>query len=468
MRFNRLALPALVAALNLAGCAGLVPNNEPARPATLPVPATLSAGPVATASLAADAAVPVVPDDWHRLLRDPRLQHLVDQALAHNLDLRLATLNIDAARAALRSSQADRWPTVNASAGATATGTASGVTRQASLALGISAWELDLWGRLARLNDAAEASLQATEQTRRSVQLSLVTATGQAWLSLAAQEQLLALASRTLDSRERSLALTRQRQALGAASGLDLRSAEAALESARGDQAVARTSRQQALNALRVLLGTEPLAELLPGPDEPTDAATVLPAVPGELPASVLLRRPDVQAAERSLQATEAELAAAHAALFPTLSLTTSAGTASSALGRLFKAGSSVWTLAPSLKLPLLDGGASHAALDSARVSRAKQLASYEQTVQTAYQEAADALATRADLGQRLGAQQALVKAWEQTLDLTERRRAAGAASALEVLDAQRSLYSAQQALISLQLTEQGNRLTLYKVLGGA
>lgn len=460
----------LVAALALAGCASLG-SAVPDRPQTLPVPASLNqpgSTELAVAQRQPTAADEQRADDWSTLVQSAQLREVVQLALTHNRDLRAAVLAIDAARAQYRISESDQWPTGELSATSTRSGTASGVTRQYSVALGVTSWELDLWGRLGQLKSAALSQFLASEQTRRSVQQALVAETVQAWFNLAAQEQQLALAEQTLASRQRSQTMYEQRVALGADSALTLETARIATATARGDAASARTARQQARNALRVLLGTELPERLAPGTDGLSGDAVALRALPAELPASVLLARPDVRAAELQLQATEAEAAAAQAALLPTISLSASVGTAAASGGGLFQAGSGTWSLIPTIKWAALDGGASRAALDSAQVARSQQLVSYEQTVQTAYQETADALAVRADLAERLSAQQALVQAQQRTLELTQKRQAVGAESALSVLDAQRSLFSAQQTLISLRLTELGNRLTLFKVFGGA
>lgn len=467
----RTVLIPLVLALTLSGCAGLVPRDEAAGPAAAVVPATLAEAPVAGAAAITDAAAAA----WRDVIAEPRLARLIEQALANNRDLRLATLNIEAARAQYRITGANRWPTINAQAGASTTrsaadvsNTANGqITRQLNASLGVSSWELDLWGRLGSLKDAALASYLATEQTQRSVQASLVSELAQAWLTLAADQQVQQLATQTLDSRRQSLTLTERRKALGAISSLDVVTAQASVETARGDLASAQAQVRQDLNALRLLVGAEPAAELLPASGEGLGDAASLVNVPAGLPSSVLLRRPDVQSAELALQAAQANVAAARAAMFPTLTLTASAGTASTALSGLFAGGNSTWSFVPTLKLPIFDGGAARAGLDSAKVAQQIKLTTYEQTIQNAFKEAADALAVRASLAERLDAQTRLVAAYDQTLQLTTRRYQAGAESALAVLDAQRSLYSAQQGLISLRLSEQANRLTLYKVLGG-
>ncbi len=468
LTLKRCLLGAAVSAL-LGGCATTVaPSHTNA--AALPVPATLAASAVVGTPgtpLRANAAL-----DWRSLVSDARLAQLIELALADNRDLRVAAANVQAARAQYRINDAARLPTVSAGAISTATHSAGKTTRQLSVSLGATAWELDLWGRLASLRDAALASYLATEQTRVGVQAALVAEVAQAWLTLAADRQLEALAQQTLDSREQGLALTQRRQALGAASPLDVATAEAAVQAARGASAQVAQQLAQDLNALRLLLGAEPPATLLPGggdqAQEGVDRATALVAVPAELPSTVLLRRPDVRAAELSLRAASADVAAARAAFFPTLSLTAAAGTASSALGGLFAAGSGAWTLIPSLALPIFDGGARQGALDYARAQQEAGLAAYDKAIQAAFREVADALAERASLGQRITAQRALVEAYATSLRLVTERRRLGAESALAVLDAQRTLWTAQQELVALQLTEQGNRLTLFKALGGA
>ncbi|WP_232539861.1 efflux transporter outer membrane subunit [Azohydromonas aeria] len=458
-----------VAAALLAGCASTVAPSS-GTGAALPVPATLTAGDVAGTPgtpLRADAAL-----EWRSLVSDARLAQLIELALVNNRDLRMAAANVQAARAQYRINDAARAPTVSAGVGSTASHSLGKTTRQVSASLGTTAWELDLWGRLASLRDAALASYLSTEQTQIGVQSALVAEVGQAWLTLAADRQLEALARQTLDSREQSLALTQRRQALGAVSPLDVATAEAAVQAARGTSAQVAQQLAQDLNALRLLLGAEPPVALLPEAGDQAqagvDGAAALVAVPAGLPSTMLLRRPDVRAAELSLRAADADVAAARAAFFPTLSLTAAAGTASATLGGLFAAGSGAWSFIPSLALPIFDGGARQGALDYAQAQQQAGLASYDKAIQTAFREVADTLAERASLGQRLAAQQALVEAYATSLRLVTERRRLGAESALAVLDAQRTLWSAQQELVSLRLAEQGNRLTLFKALGGA
>lgn len=496
---NPQAAPRALATLTLAavlavltGCATTAVPTEPSGPRDAswqaPLPAGVAASGAAlssisvnasdkTAATVADANAPL---DWQAVIRDERLRQLVTLALDQNRDLRVALRNIDAARASVRTASAARLPTLNATAGASATrtaadlsGTGRGVqSQQVSAGLGVSAWELDLWGRLARLDEAAQAALLASEATARSVRASLVAEVATAWLTLAADQQLLALQQQTLDSQQATLALAEKRVALGQISSLDLATVQAATQTARAAVAASRTQLAQDGNALRLLLGTEPPAALLPGAglqaQQNVDASTALLALPDQLPASVLRRRADVQAAERTLQADDARLAAAQAARWPTLSLSASLGLASTAVTGLLGAGNGVFALTPSLTAPLFDGGSREAAVDSARATRAAQLATYEKTLQTAFKEVADALATRSLIDERLAAQQAQADAYARTVTLTETRQRLGADSSLAVLEAQRSAWAARESLVSLRLAEQTNRLTLFKALGGS
>ncbi len=471
-------IPTALSLALLAGCVTTQPSGPGDPQWQAPVPATLGASAVPGGSAQATAAEPM--PDWQTVILDPHLRQLIGLALDQNRDLRVALRNIDAARAAVTSAAADRLPTLNASAGTTTSKSANdlsssgqgGVSRQHSASLGISAWEIDLWGRLARLDEAAQAKLLASEATARSVHATLVAEVASAWLTLAADQQSLAFYEETLASQQRTLALSLRQKDLGAISALDLAAVQAATQTARLSTATARTQVAQDLNALRLLLGTEPPADWLPAGGrhalDQTADATALVAVPADLPSSVLLRRPDVMAAEFTLQANDANVAAARAALFPTLSLTAAAGTASTALSGLFASGNNTWSVAPALSVPIFDWGSRQAAVDTARATQQAQLATYEKTLQTAFQEVADALAVRAQLDERLDAQNQQVQAYAQALALTETRQKLGAESALTVLEAQRSYWSARQSQISLKLAEQTNRLTLFKALGGS
>ncbi|MBT0571641.1 efflux transporter outer membrane subunit [Curvibacter sp. CHRR-16] len=449
-----------IAALGLSACASRAPatlSESVPQGSAIPDQLGPADGPVATLS----------PTAWRDIVTDPRLVQLVEQALQNNLDLRTAALNIDAARASYRISEANQLPTLNASASVTrsATGDASPTNRY-NVSLGLASWEIDLWGRLGQLKAAALASYMATEETKASVQTTLITEVVQAWLTLAADQSLARLSQETLAARQSTLELTQRKVDLGAASQLDWATARASVETARASLASAQSQVEQDRNALRLLLGSEPAAKLLPTDHEDTQLVA-LPPVPANLASTVLLRRPDVRSAERSLQAQQANLAAARAALLPTISLTSSIGQSSSTLEDLMKDSARTWSIAPSISLPIFDGGTSRANVQAADVKQQLALTSYQKTLQNAFQETADALAVRRHLGERLAAQQAQVQAYETVLRLTEKQRELGAASTAAVLTAQLNLFSAQQSLISLRLTEQSNRLTLYKVMGG-
>jgi NodT family efflux transporter outer membrane factor (OMF) lipoprotein len=451
----------LACALALAGCA-TVDGGGPTSGVSPQVPATVGAQAVeGTLAWHTDTALA-----WRDLVADPALTAAVELSLRHNRDLRVAALNIEAARTQYGIRSANVGPTVNAGATATA-----GTTEAATVSLGMAAWELDLWGRLSSLKGAALSTFMASEQTRDSVQASLVVSVAQAWLTLDADQQKRDLAEKTWQSRQRSLGLIERRQALGVATALDVATARSALETARGDLATLQAQVGQDLNGLRLLVGAELPAQALPA--SPSERALAVPAavqlvdLPANLSSGVLLQRPDVQAAELALQAGRANVAAARAARFPTLRLTTSVGRSSGEVGSLFSAGNGVWSFMPSLTLPIFDGGASQLAIDAAQVQQQTLLANYDKAIQSAFRETADALVVRDSLATRLQAQAALQAASAETLRLVQARQQAGVESATAVLDAQRALYAAQQGLIGLRLSEQVNRLTLFKALGG-
>jgi len=410
--------------------------------------------------------------DWRELVAEPRLRSVIELALQNNRDLRSAVLAIEQARAAYRIQAAAESPTLTGSAGLSASNTpaeasTSGqrvLTRQYSVAVGITSYELDLFGRVKSLSSSALESFLNTEAARQSTELSLVAQVAIAWLTLAADEQQLVLARETWQSQQKTSELTEKMLALGNTTALAVAQARSALETARVTAASALVTVEQDRHALTLLVGQSVPDELLP--TGRVQAATgPLVAVPAGLPASVLQRRPDVVAAEHSLLASHADLAAARAALYPRITLTTAAGTASRGLTDLFQG--TAWSLSPSISLPLLDGGAAKATVRKAEATQGIQLATYEKTLQTAFKEVADALSVRRSLDERLQGQAAVVAASQQSADLALARFRGGADTFLTVLDAQRTLYSAQQALITLQLTEQSNRITLYKVLGG-
>ena len=467
MKLRTLGITLLLAGV-LGGCATLAPDYaRPAAPVDNTWPAT--GGKVAAAGADESVATP----GWRTFFVDTRLHQLIDLALANNRDLRETALNIVKARAQYRIQRAELLPAVSADAGSTArrtpgdlSGTGQAITsRSHSVDLGFSNWEIDLFGRIQSLRDQALETYLASEETLRSTRISLVAEVAGAYLTLSADAALLQLAQETLASQQSSYALTRKRVELGVGTELDLRQIETSVETARRDAAAYTAQVATDRNALVLLVGTSVPDTLLPPAG--LDSVTALRELPVGLPSTVLQERPDVLAAERQLRAANANIGAARAAFFPSISLTATAGTASSTLGGLFAAGSGAWTFIPQVSLPIFNAGANRANLQVAETDRDIYLARYEKAIQSAFREVADALAQRATLDARLDAQHKLVDASAASYRLSEARYQKGVDSYLSALDAQRSLYAARQSLVSLKLSAATNAVTLYKVLGG-
>ena len=471
------ALPAWVAVGLLAGCSQFQPYERPAMPLPSSWPVAPAALPVASATTnaaaATDPSAVTAPAAWSALVTDPALRTLVEQALQNNRDARIARLQVAQVRAQYQIRDAARWPTVNLGlTGSRQTvGENEPIKSTLTSGLQVAGWELDLFGRVESLKEVALAQYLASEETRRSTHLSLAAAVVSGWLNLQASDALLALTRQTLASREEALRLTQLRLRHGAASALDLRLAESLTESAR--VALAQQQRQRMLDrhALALLVGQpvdQPLPEAETGtPDAPDAAWQALADVPVGLPSTVLLNRPDIRAAEQQLAAAQAQMGAARAAFFPRVSLTASVGSASSELSGLFKGGTWGWALAPQALLPIFDGGANRAGLESAQAGRDLALAQYEKAIQVAFREVNDALASRGTLEAQLTAQQGLVQAEAERLRLSELRLRQGVASQLEVLDAQRSLFAARQALLQVRFALAQNRVALFKATAG-
>lgn len=464
LRSGTLAL--LVA--GIAGCGSMIP--EFVRPAA-PVPAAFPG----TGTQAVPDSSPAADLEWQRYFSDPQLQRLIDLALKNNRDLRVAVLNIEQARAQYQVRRADELPTVNGGITGSrsprvGSGSGSSINSTYTAGLSVTAYEFDFFGRVRSLSQAQLAQFAGTEEARKTVQISLVASVANAWLGLLADDELLELTRRTLASREESMKLTRLKFDHGASSELDLRQAESLLEGARVALAQQTRQRAQDENALALLLG-QPVPPDAASATTPVGASalaqTVLPDVPAGLPSELLSRRPDIRQAEQQLIAANANIGAARAAFFPRITLSTSVGIASTQLSDLFKGGSLAWSFAPQLVLPIFDAGRNQANLDAAQVNRDIATAQYEKAVQSAFREVADALAGRATLGEQLRAQQAQAAAEQVRTKLADLRYRNGASSYLDVLDAQRSLFTAQQAVVQAQAAERQNRVTLYKVLGG-
>ena len=463
-----IGLTLLAGALALAGCSTPSFFTRPVAPIAPQWPASAQAVDAAPAG-------DLLP--WRTFFTDPALQSLIALALEHNRDLRVAALNIAQARAQIGLRSADELPSVSAGLGLSrAPNTSGNMATTFTGGLLVSSYELDFFGRVASLKEQALAQYLATEEARRTAQISLVATVAQAWMGLGADARLLRLAEQTLASRQDSLRLVALRLEYGAASDLDLRLAQSLVQAA--SVALAQTQRQRALdeNALVLAreLGQSPKVLLVGQPLMPAllaqlgaDVPLTLPALPAGLPSELLTRRADIRQAEQQLAAANANIAAARAAYFPRIALTASAGSASSELGSLFKDGSWSYSLVPQLLLPLFDGGRNDANLASAKVGFDIAVAQYEKAIQGAFREVADALAARSSWERQLLAQTALAQADGERLALTRLRLENGAASQLDWLDAQRALFASQQGLIAAQLALLQSQVTLYKVLGG-
>ncbi|WP_426256041.1 efflux transporter outer membrane subunit [Sphingomonas sp. DC2300-3] len=490
---------ALLGASALAGC-NLAPKYV--RPEGA-VPAALPQGGVYPA--AATDAPDVSKIGWQTFFTDDRLRKTIALGLENNRDLRVAAANVLQARAQYRIQRADLVPSTTvsgsgtytnnifggASAGAGAgagsgagagagAGTGGGVGAGAggaavgsnssnlefySVNAGFSAFELDLFGRVRNLNRAALEQYFATEEAQRAARISLIAEIATAWATLGSDQDQLRISQETLKAFEQSLELTRAQFRIGVASELEARQAETSYQSARNDIAVLKTRVAQDKNALDLLVGAPVTADLLPQGLGNGDAA--LQVLPAGLSSEVLLRRPDVLQAEHQLIAQNANIGAARAALFPRISLTATLGTISTALSGLFAGGSFTYTGAPSVSLPLFDGGRLRGNVDYARASQQAAVSTYEKTVQTAFREVADALAQRGTIDEQIAAQTARVGAANVALRISDARYRAGVESFLNTLDSQRSAYAAQQQLVTTRLTRISNLVELYRSLGG-
>ena len=452
---------AACALLALAGCQSLIPTYErPPLPvaAAYPEPPKLGEQPVPGIEIAAD-----IP--WDRFFRDQRLVRLIELSLANNRDLRVAALNIEQTRALYAVRRADAFPTVGIGASAQRTPSSIGVVEAYAVGLAVSGYELDLVGRVRNLSEAALQQFFATEENRRAVQIGLVASVASTYISALASDELLRVTRQALETREESTRLTRLRFDAGASSEIDFRQAESLLEAARVSLAQAERQRAQDENALQLLLGAPIPAELPAG--LALDAQSFAAELPAGLPSDLLERRPDIRAAERQLQAQNANIGAARAAFFPRISLTATLGSASGDLDRLFRSGTFALTGTAQLLQPIFDAGRNRANLDVAFVARDIAVAQYERSIQVAFREVADALAGRATLGEQVRAQAAQANALDITYRLADLRYRNGAASFLDVLDAQRSLFAAQQALVQARALRLQNTVSLYRALGG-
>jgi multidrug efflux system outer membrane protein len=409
---------------------------------------------------------------WREFFPDKRLQALIASALENNRDLRTAAQRIQEARAQYNIQSADLLPNFSGTASQSRSRTPGSLTATGGplvassyqVGLSLASFELDFFGRVRSLNQAALGQYLATEEARRSVQISLVSEVAKAYLSERAFAEQLALARSTLEGRQTGYNLAKQRFDVGASSALDLRLSETLVLSARVALATLDRQRAQAENALTLLVG-KPL-EGLPPPLS-LDEQNIVTDIPAGLPSDLLERRPDIRAAEQRLLSSNANIGAARAAFFPRISLTAGIGTASNDLSGLFGAGSKSWSFLPQLVLPIFDAGRNSASLDLAEVRKNLAVTDYERTIQVAFREVSDALVARGSLDEQIEAQRLTQVANQDRLNLADLRYKNGVASSLDVLDAQRELFSAQQSLVQARLLRLTNSIDLYRALGG-
>lgn len=469
--------PALIAAVLLSSCSMAPKYVQP----DLPVPPSW---PVGDAYLAqSEAALPLL--SYREVFVDPRLAQVIDQALVNNRNLRIAAANIAAARAQYRIQRASQLPQIIAGAGGTRfdNGTAnqnrnqnvdigndpsasrSNAGSRYTVDVSATAFEIDLFGRLQSLSDAALNRYFGTEAAARATRLTLIGDIADAWLTYAADRSLLQLAEDTAANARERVKLTRMRLDGGIAPRTDLRQAEQILATAEADIALQTTAVAQDVNALQLLVGAPVDAALLP--QSIADAGDAVKALPAGLDSTILLRRPDVMQAEYELRAANAEIGAARAALFPRISLTGLAGLASNALSTLFTGAAFNYSAGANVRYALFAGGAAQAGVAQTQAQRDAAVAGYEGAIQAAFRDVADALARRGTITEQLRATQAFVDAAEDSYRLTDMRYRGGLDSFLTSLDAQRSLYTAERNLLTTQLVEASNRVTLYRALGG-
>ncbi|MEO8705493.1 MAG: efflux transporter outer membrane subunit, partial [Kofleriaceae bacterium] len=435
----------------LAGCVSMAPKYE--RPAA-PIPAQLSGG-------TGNGNAAELP--WQQFVRDPKLAAVITQALAQSRDLRKAALNIVAARAQYRIQRAQSLPSIDAFASVTSSRAIAGednataTTTFYTAGVGLATWEIDLFGRLKSLSDAKVQAYLSTIEAAKATRISLIAETASAYLTLAADRSRLAIARDTVANSQRTMELTEQLIGGGTSNRGDYWQAATTFQQARADVAVLTAAIAQDRNALELLAGG-PIADAQL-PDALPVQLDLFTEVPVGMSSNVLLDRPDVRAAEHDLQAANANIGAARAQFFPTLALTASGGIASTALAALFTGPAAVFTIAPSLGLPLFRGGANRANLELTKAQKQILVADYELAIQRAFREVADALAVRATIEEQLAAQVALVEAATKGFELAQARYKGGVETFLATLVAERALYAAKNSLVATQLVALGNRV---------
>ena len=449
----------------LSGCTLAPHYHRPDLPVAETLPDTQQGkAPAATNEIIIDAEL-----GWRDFFVDPQLQQLIQTALANNRDLRTSALNIESYQAQYRIQRSALFPSVNGEGGGSKQRTLSGgnyVTSETySASVGVTAYELDFFGRVRSLKDKALEQYLAMEETYRSNRISLVAEVTTAYLSWLADRELLTITENTKKIEEESFHLIEQRTQEGLATQLDLAQARTSLETAKANLAKYNRQVAQDLNNLTLLLGASVPASF--ADKKSLGEQMVLSAVPPQLSSQVLLHRPDIMAAEHELKGANAQIGAARAAFFPTISLTANAGKISGDLSNLFDSNTGTWLFSPSVSLPIFTAGKLEAELDVAKISKDISVAQYEKAIQTAFREVADALVASETYREQLVAQKANLMANQEYYTLAKDRYLQGVDSFLTLLDAQRSLYSARQNYLNLQLAQQVNQVAVYKVLGG-
>lgn len=447
----------------LAGCSLMPDYRRPELPVAAQWPSTVQP----------EGARKAAELDWRAFFPDPRLRALIAAALEHNRDMRIAAARVEEARALYGIARADRLPNVNAAGSGQSSRTPADlsftggtlVSHRYDAGLSLLSFELDFWGRVKSLNEAALESYLASEEARRALRLTLIADVANAYLTLLEMEERTALARETVKSREETRTMVSHRREAGLAGDLDFLQADGAFQLARAELASLERQRSAAGNALALLAGRLP--DSLPGGLTLADQG-IVPDLAAGLPSEVLLQRPDVLSAEHRLIAANANIGAARAAFLPRISLTAGLGMASGTLAGLFDGGRDAWNFQPTLSLPLFDAGRAAAGTDLAEARKVIAVAEYEKTIQQAFREVADLLADRTHLAGQLQAQQAAEKTLLERLRLAEARYKAGISSYLEVLDAQREIFSAQQSTVQIRRARLTAAVQLYKALGNS
>ncbi|WP_322041006.1 efflux transporter outer membrane subunit [Burkholderia diffusa] len=467
----KLKVLALVCVVALGACSLDPVYQRPAAPVagSWPTGAAYGTAAVATATMsgAAGPDAPLAADvGWREFYLDPRLQKLIALALENNRDLRIAALKVAEYEAQYRITRAALAPSIDA-AGSMSNARSDGlVTRSSSVSVGTTAWEIDFFGRLRSLKRQALENYLSTDASRFSTQLALVATVATDYLQLRADEAMLQIATDTAVANQHTYDLTAAMLKMGSASLQDVREAQTSLSTAKASVASYTRAVAQDRNNLASEIGGPLPADLDGGPTL-LDSDAMLADIDAGVPSNLLMRRPDIVAAEHTLKAANANIGVARAAFFPKIELTAAAGTSSSSLSTLFKAGTGAWTFAPSISMPIFDYGSNKASLDVAKVEKDIDVAEYEKAIQTAFKEVSNALAGRDTYVAQIEADREYVRSAQDYYDLAQARYRAGTDSFLTLLTAQRTLYVAQQQLVTDQLAKLSNLVTLYKVLGG-